>query len=82
MAKSKGANTSTDWAQYRNPEFLRTMLVGLAMDCPLDKDLCQCSLRFERVLSFDEKVDWARSLTNKEIVNLYSIHRQCFHSTV
>lgn len=81
MMKSKEANTFTDWAHYKDPEFLRTMLVGLAMDCPLEKDLYQCSLRFKRVLSFDEKVDWARSLTNEEIMNLYSTHRQCFYST-
>ena len=80
MARSKEANTSTEWAQYRDPDFLRAMLIGLTIGCPLNKSLDHCLLQFDRSISFDEKVTWAESLTDKKIVELYSLHHQCFHS--
>ncbi|MDA3808647.1 MAG: hypothetical protein PF440_12140 [Thiomicrorhabdus sp.] len=42
MAESKEANTSTECAQYMDPDFLRAMLIGLTIDCPLNKSLDQC----------------------------------------
>ncbi len=80
MAGSKQANISIGLAQYRDPEFLRAMLIGLTIDCPLDRNFDQCPLRLDRSTSFDEKIAWAESLTGREIMDLYAVHHQCFQS--
>lgn len=80
MTRSQKATASNEWAQDKDPDFLRAMLIGLSIACPLNKNLDQCLLRLDRALSFEEKIAWAESLSDNDINQLYSVHHQCFHT--
>ena len=66
--------------QYRDPNFFRSLLTGLSIACPLEKKPHDCLLREKRALSFDAKVEWVESLSDKMVMDLYSSHHMCFHS--
>lgn len=80
MADLEEKSQLFDGAQCGETEFFRTLLIGLSIDCPLEKKLDKCLWQDKRSLSFDSKVDWAQSLTDKTVLDLYAFHHKCFHS--
>ncbi|MDT8421926.1 MAG: hypothetical protein RQ754_15980 [Desulfuromonadales bacterium] len=77
MVASEKIILLNEWAPSRDIDFYRTLLVGLSVDCPMDKAADNCFLQNERSLSFDEKVNWAQSLSDSEIMDLYMLHHKC-----
>jgi len=80
MVAAENKISLSEWAPSRDIDFYRTLLVGLSVDCPMDKKPDHCFLKKERVLSFDEKVNWAQSLNDNKVMDLYMLHHKCLHS--
>jgi hypothetical protein len=76
MMKGMGMNK----ADMNSPELVRTMLVGLTIECPQGDDPKVCPLHGMRQLSFSEKFEWVKSLPDNELFNTYFLHCKCLAS--
>jgi hypothetical protein len=63
-----------------SPEFARTTLVGLMIECPRNHNSETCLLREKRELPFADKFEWAKSLPDDKLFNMYSAHLECMKS--
>jgi hypothetical protein len=63
-----------------SPEFARTTLIGLTIECPRDHALEICPLREKRELPFMDKFEWVKSLSDDKLFNMYSDHLECLKS--
>ena len=60
-----------------NSSVVKTVLVGLIIECPLGGNPEDCPLHDKRELSFSDKFEWVKALTEAELLQTYSIHKQC-----
>ena len=61
----------------KRPESTRTIVVGLIIRCPRDTEIESCPLPIERQLSFAEKYNWVKSLSDNDILDVFSSHCEC-----
>lgn len=64
----------------KSPEFVRTMLTGLTIECPRADDSVDCPLFEMRKLSFAEKFEWIKSLPDYELLKVYAAHCECLEA--
>lgn len=56
---------------------VRAKLVSLVVECQMGDNPEDCPLHEKRNLSFSDRIEWLKSLSNDEIFGIYSAHRQC-----
>lgn len=59
----------------REEKFVR--LLGLLIECPLEKPLDDCPAKQYRGLSLDEKYKLTRSMKEEDIDNIIYHHQEC-----
>ena len=55
----------------------RVYIVGLLVDCPYEPNPADCALYDIRKSSLNERIEWSKQLTDKEIQHIISIHKKC-----
>ena len=66
----------TDTTKKR-PVYIKTMLMGLIIECPLGGHPKDCPLYDRRNLPMNRKVKWVNSLSNDELQKAYLMHCEC-----
>ena len=56
---------------------VRAKLVGLVVECQMGDNPEDCPLYEKRNLSFSDRIEWLKSLSDNEILGIYSAHREC-----
>lgn len=57
--------------------FIRAMLHGLLVECPLGGNPADCQVYAIRKQSMRERVAWLKSLSDEECRAMYARHRSC-----
>lgn len=60
-----------------NPALIRTLLIGLTMECPRGDKCDGCQLLEKRQLPYTDKKAWVRSLADEQLVAIYDEHCRC-----
>jgi len=60
-----------------NPSFIRSMLYGLLLACPLGGNPEDCQGHDLRLLPLSERITWLEERSNAELKSLYLQHLQC-----
>jgi hypothetical protein len=60
-----------------SPEFVKGMLMGLIIECPLGGNPKDCQLYEHRKRTMDEKIGWVKSLSDEEYQQVYHLHCEC-----
>lgn len=61
----------------QNPALIRTLLLGLANECPRGDSCSNCHLLEKRRLPYADKKEWIRSLQDDELCAIYAEHCRC-----
>jgi hypothetical protein len=59
------------------PNLVRDILTGLAIGCPRGIESADCLIIKTRQSSHSEKSNWIKSLTDDEILDIFSAHCDC-----
>ena len=55
----------------------RFYILGLLVDCPFEPNPTDCALREIRNKPLAERAEWARQLTDEQVQQIISVHKQC-----
>ena len=69
-----------DKLPVENPALARTLLAGIASECPRRQASPTCHLVAIRKLPYVEKKSWLKSLDNAALMRIYSEHCRCLAS--
>ncbi len=55
----------------------RTWVLGLIVDCPLEKTLDTCSMKEIRRLPLEERVELVKAMDEYQLQEIIMLHKQC-----
>ncbi len=61
----------------RGIKVLRTMVLGMTIECPHRVDSSACAFRKARGIPLVDKAEWVESLSDGEVANLFAAHKDC-----
>lgn len=62
------------------PAYIKAMLMGLVLECPLSGNPKDCQLHDRRKLPLMERIEWVKSLSDDECHHFYKVHCDCLNN--
>jgi len=69
--------TVNEAPSYDELKILARMMPGLLFECPMGGNPDDCPLHEIRKLPFIERVQWAKSMTDEQLLDIYRYHKSC-----
>ena len=67
----------SDYTGIRDIADLKTVLFGLAVECPMGNNPSDCQIHHIRLLPMQERYEWVEKLSNEQCVEYYEYHKKC-----